>query len=47
MVLVLMGGEILQRFMTLPEAVTQEQLSSSAGKTNQCVHGQVLQRDAL
>jgi heat-inducible transcriptional repressor len=32
MVLVLMGGEILQRFVTLPEAVTQEQLSSSAGK---------------
>jgi heat-inducible transcriptional repressor len=32
MVLVLMGGEILQRFITLAEQVTQEQLSSSAAK---------------
>lgn len=32
MVLVLMGGEILQRFITLAEPVTQEQLSSSAAK---------------
>jgi heat-inducible transcriptional repressor len=30
MVLVLMGGEILQRFITLPEPVSQEQLSASA-----------------
>jgi len=32
MVLVLVGGEILQRFITLAEPVTQEQLSSSAAK---------------
>ena len=32
MVLVLMGGEILQRFITLAEPVTQEQLSPSAAK---------------
>jgi len=32
MVLVLIGGEILQRFITLAEQVTQEQLSSSAAK---------------
>jgi len=32
MVLVLMGGEILQRFITLAEPVSQEQLSPSAAK---------------
>lgn len=34
MVLVLMGGEILQRFITLDEPVTQEQLSSVADRFN-------------
>ena len=34
MVLVLMGGEILQRFITLPEPVSQEQLSSVADRFN-------------
>ena len=32
MVLVLMGGEILQRFILMPEPVNQEQLSQSANR---------------
>ena len=34
MVLVLMGGEILQRFITLAEPVSQEQLSEAARPSN-------------
>ena len=43
MVLVLMGGEILQRFITLPEAVSQEQLSSSAAKLTTLCTGKSLE----
>ena len=39
MVLVLMGGEILQRFITLPEPVSQEQLSSAADHLNNLFTG--------
>lgn len=39
MVLVLMGGEILQRFITLDEPVTQEQLSSVADRFNNLYTG--------
>ena len=39
MVLVLMGGEILQRFITLDEPVTQEQLSSAADHFNNLYTG--------
>ena len=39
MVLVLMGGEILQRFITLPEPVSQEQLSSAADRLNSIFSG--------
>ncbi len=39
MVLVLMGGEILQRFITLDEPVTQEQLSSVADRLNNLFTG--------
>ena len=38
MVLVLVGGEVLQQILTLAEPVTQEQLSSAANRLNQiCV----------
>lgn len=40
MVLVLMGGEIMQRFITLPEPVSQEQLSSAADRLNLIFSGQ-------
>lgn len=40
MVLVLMGGEIMQRFITLPEPVSQEQLSSAADRLNLIFNGQ-------
>jgi len=43
MVLVLMGGEILQRFITLPETVPQEQLSSSAAKLTAFCTGKSLE----
>jgi heat-inducible transcriptional repressor len=39
MVLVLMGGEILQRFITLDEPVSQEQLSSVADRFNNLYTG--------
>ncbi len=39
MVLVLMGGEILQRFITLPEPVSQEQLSNAADHLNNLFTG--------
>jgi len=39
MVLVLMGGEILQRFITLPEPVSQENLSSTAQRLNLMLDG--------
>jgi len=39
MVLVLMGGEILQRFITLPEPISQEQLSSAADRLNSIFSG--------
>jgi len=39
MVLVLMGGEILQRFITLPEPVLQEHLSSTADLLNNLLMG--------
>ncbi len=39
MVLVLMGGEILQRFITLPESVSQDQLSSAADRLNNIYTG--------
>lgn len=39
MVLVLMGGEILQRFVTLDEPVSQEQLSSVADRFNNLFTG--------
>ncbi|MEL7591081.1 MAG: heat-inducible transcriptional repressor HrcA [Anaerolineaceae bacterium] len=39
MVLVLMGGEILQRFITLDEPVSQEQLSSVADRFNDLYTG--------
>lgn len=39
MVLVLMGGEILQRFITLAEPVSQEQLSSAADRLNNLYSG--------
>lgn len=39
MVLVLMGGEILQRFITLQEPVTQDQLSSAADRLNNIFTG--------
>ncbi len=39
MVLVLMGGEIMQRFITLPEPVSQEQLSSAADRLNNMYTG--------
>ena len=40
MVLVLMGGEIMQRFITLPAPVSQEQLSSAADRLNLIFSGQ-------
>ena len=43
MVLVFMGGEILQRFITLAEPVTQEQLSASAGKLNTLYMGKAFE----
>lgn len=43
MVLVLMGGEILQRFITLLEPVTQEQLSAAADRLNNIYTGQNLE----
>lgn len=39
MVLVLMGGEILQRFVTLAEPVSQERLSSTADRLNNLLVG--------
>ncbi|KAF0106825.1 MAG: heat-inducible transcriptional repressor [Chloroflexi bacterium] len=39
MVLVLMGGEILQRFITLPEPVTQEMLSEIADRFTSLLEG--------
>ncbi len=39
MVLVLMGGEIMQRFITLSEPVSQEQLSSAADRLNNMYTG--------
>lgn len=39
MVLVLDGGEILQRLVTLPEPVTQEQLSLAAGHLTSLLNG--------
>lgn len=39
LVLVLMGGEILQRFITLPEIVQQEQLSVAAVRLNTMMLG--------
>jgi len=39
MVLVLMGGQILQRFITLPEPVSQEQLSNAADHLNNLFTG--------
>lgn len=48
MVLVTVGGEILQRFITLNEPVPQEQLSASAGKlTNFLVNKSVKEIQAL
>ncbi len=42
MVLVLMGGEILQRFITLAEPVTQEKLSATANRFNTLLVGKSL-----
>lgn len=42
MVLVLMGGEIMQRFITLEEPVTQEQLSAVAGNLTRLLVGKTL-----
>lgn len=42
MVMVLMGGEILQRLITLHEPVSQDQLSSAAGRLNNIFSGKVL-----
>lgn len=42
MVLVLMGGEIMQRFITLPEPVSQEQLSTVAGSLTHLLMGKSL-----
>lgn len=39
MVLVLVGGEVLQQILTLAEPVTQEQLSSAANRLNQVCIG--------
>jgi heat-inducible transcriptional repressor len=39
MVLVLVGGEILQRFLTLAEPVTQEQLSDAAATLSRILSG--------
>ncbi len=39
MVLVLLGGEIMQRFITLPEPVPQDQLSSAADHLNNLLVG--------
>jgi heat-inducible transcriptional repressor len=39
MVLVLLGGEIMQRFITLPELVPQDQLSSAADHLNSLLVG--------
>lgn len=55
MVLVLMGGEILQRFITLPEPVTQDTLSTTAqhlntlmeAKTTKAIDQMNLQLNAL
>ncbi|MCX6055670.1 MAG: heat-inducible transcriptional repressor HrcA [Chloroflexi bacterium] len=55
MVLVLMGGEILQRFITLPEPVPQDLLSSTAdrftnlleGKSVAAIHQNAIEMDAL
>jgi heat-inducible transcriptional repressor len=44
MVLVTVGGEILQRFFTLAEPVSQEQLSSSANKLTHLLANQPLER---
>lgn len=43
LVLVLMGGEILQRLVTLQEPVTQDQLSSTADRLNNIFGGKVLE----
>jgi len=43
MVLVLMGGEILQRFITLDEPVTQEQLSRVADRFNNLYTGRKIE----
>lgn len=43
MVLVLMGGEILQRFITLPEIVAQEQLSATADHLNGLLLGKCIE----
>jgi heat-inducible transcriptional repressor len=44
LVLVLMGGEILQRFIMLPELVAQEQLSASAAKLTALLAGKSVQK---
>lgn len=43
MVLVLMGGEILQRFITLAEPVSQENLSATAARLNGLLEGKSIQ----
>jgi len=45
MVLVLMGGEILQRFITLDEPVTQEQLSRVADRFNNLYTGRKIEEN--